>query len=96
MYTLFASLAATLVATGRRLMRPKVFFTAVAQPNSKRLWNLLFLSFGELIVEYQGAMAKPLLRRIALPPTGSVAVRIPQPLSRPNSASGLFDQRFSF
>ena len=75
-------------AAGCGLMRPKVFLATVAQPNAKLLRDFVFLGFGELVVEVEGA--------IAFSSTGGIAMRIPQPFGRADSPTGFFNQRIAF
>lgn len=69
-------------------MRAKVFFTAVAQPNSELLGNFFFLGFGELVVEREGFFS--------FSPAGRIAVGIPQSFGGSNSTAGFFDKGLAF
>ena len=68
-------------------MSAEVFFATVAQPNAELLRNFIFLIFGELIVEFEGA--------IAFPPAGCIPMRVPKPFGCSNSPTGFFDERIA-
>ncbi len=65
-------------------MIAKVFFAAIAQPNSKDLRNLFFFRFGEPIVELE--------RPFALHSTGAVSMPVPMGAGEPDPPTGFFSQ----
>ena len=69
-------------------MSAKVFFATVAQPNAELLRDFVFLGFGELVVEFEGA--------IAFSSAGGIAMGIPKPFGRANPPTGFFNQRVAF
>ncbi len=50
----------------RRSVGTKIFFTAIAKPNPQHLGNLVFLLFGQGVVELESASALPTTSRIIM------------------------------
>ena len=69
-------------------MFAKIFFAAVAQPNSEGLWNLLALVFVESFVESK--------RALTLAAAGFVVMCVPLAAREADSAVDLLDQSFAY
>ena len=69
-------------------MSAKVFFTAIAQPDTEVLRDFVFLCFGELIVEFE--------REIAFSSAGRIAMSIPESLRCSKSPTSFFDECLAF
>ena len=65
-------------------MIPKIFFAAIAEPNTQLLGDFILLLWSEFVVKGD--------RLLPLSPTGPVIVGIPIGTGNPNTTANLFDE----